>query len=80
MTKQAISVILIALLIYLIHVMRTRVSSTEGGKNYPQADTMFALMELYEANLYDIIRNHEEDDKSSSVFIHHSSLAWEYCF
>ena len=39
----------------------------EKGKSYPQADTMFALMELYEANLYDIVRNHEEDDKSSSV-------------
>ena len=41
----------------------------EKGKSYPHADTMFALMELYEANLYDIIRNHEEDDKSSSVFL-----------
>ena len=39
----------------------------EKGKSYPQADTMFALMELFEANLYDIVRNHEEDDKSSSV-------------
>lgn len=39
----------------------------EKGKSYPQADTMFAMMELYEANLYDIVRNHEEDDKSSSV-------------
>ncbi|OON85730.1 hypothetical protein BXO88_10750 [Oribacterium sp. C9] len=38
----------------------------EKGSSYPQADTMFALMELYEADLYDIIRKHEEDDLSSS--------------
>ena len=44
----------------------------ERGLSYPQADTMFALMELYEANLYDIIGNPEgvadmeEDEKSSS--------------
>jgi len=30
---------------------------------------MFALMELYEANLYDIVKDHEEDEKSSSVHI-----------
>jgi hypothetical protein len=41
----------------------------EKGKSYPQADTMFALMELYEANLYDIIKDHEEDEQSSSVHI-----------
>ena len=39
----------------------------EKGKSYPQADTMFALMELYGANLYDIIKDHEEDAQSSSV-------------
>ena len=39
----------------------------EKGESYPQADTMFALMELYGATLYDIVRNHEEDEKSSSV-------------
>lgn len=39
----------------------------ENGKSYPQVDTMFALMELYEANLYDIVGRHEEDEKSSSV-------------
>lgn len=27
----------------------------EKGKGYPQADTMFALMELYGASLFDII-------------------------
>lgn len=27
----------------------------ERGKSYPQADTLFALMELYEADLFDII-------------------------
>ena len=31
----------------------------ERGKGYPQADTMFALMELYEADLQDIICDHE---------------------
>ena len=47
----------------------------ERGSSYPQADTMFALMELYEANLYDIIGNPEgvadmeEDEKSSSSVV-----------
>ena len=27
----------------------------ESGKGYPPADTMFALMELYGADMYDII-------------------------
>ncbi len=31
----------------------------ERGKGYPQTDTMFALMELYEADLQDIISDHE---------------------
>lgn len=33
----------------------------ENGKGYPQVDTMFALMELYEANLSDIIYKYETD-------------------
>ena len=41
----------------------------EKGKSYPQTDTMFALMELYDANLYDITKEHEEDDKSSFAHI-----------
>ena len=41
----------------------------EKGKSYPQTDTMFALMELYDANLYDITKEHEEDDKSASAHI-----------
>ena len=41
----------------------------EKGKSYPQTDTMFAVMELYDANLYDITKEHEEDDKSSSAHI-----------
>ncbi len=41
----------------------------EKGKSYPQTDTMFALMELYDANLYDITKEHEEDDQSSSAHI-----------
>ena len=48
----------------------------EKGKSYPQADTMFALMELYEANLYDIIKDHEEDEQPSSAhFIGHMMAA-----
>ncbi len=31
----------------------------EEGKSYPPADTMLALMVLYEANLYDMIKEHE---------------------
>ncbi len=51
----------------------------EKGLSYPQADTMFALMELYGANLYDITREHEEDERSSSFFAknhknHHKNL------
>ena len=41
----------------------------ESGKGYPQADTMFALMELYKADLYDITREREEDERSSSVIM-----------
>lgn len=51
----------------------------EKGKSYPQADTMFALMQLYDADLYDIIdkpkkvcKERAEDDKSSALGI------WEY--
>lgn len=45
----------------------------ENGLSYPQVDTMFALMELYGANLYDIVRNFEEDEQSSS------SVLWAFC-
>lgn len=31
----------------------------ESGKNYPPADAMFALMELYGASVYDITREHD---------------------
>lgn len=31
------------------------ISKYESGKGYPQADTMFALMELYEADINDIL-------------------------
>ncbi len=41
----------------------------ERGKSYPQADTLLALMELYNANIYDIVRYHEEDEMSSSLFL-----------
>lgn len=36
----------------------------ETGKSYPQTDTMFALMELYDADLYDVIG---ESNKLSPV-------------
>ena len=39
----------------------------EKGQSYPQADTMFALMELYEASLNDIICNYEEKPKTPSL-------------
>ena len=32
----------------------------ETGKSYPQTDTMFALMELYDADLYDVIGKSNE--------------------
>ena len=41
----------------------------EKGKGYPQADTMFALMELYGAGINDIVMKHEEDEMSSSVIL-----------
>jgi len=48
----------------------------EKGKGYPPADTMFALMELYEADLYDIVCEHdnvcsiqEENQGFSSVVL-----------
>ncbi|MCR4815337.1 MAG: helix-turn-helix domain-containing protein [Lachnospiraceae bacterium] len=49
----------------------------ENGKSYPQSDTMFALMELYGATIYDIIgrpatvsRTYEEDLEGSSSVIY----------
>lgn len=41
----------------------------EKGKCYPQADTLLALMELYDADIFDITRDHKEDDKSSYFFV-----------
>jgi transcriptional regulator with XRE-family HTH domain len=38
----------------------------EKGKGYPQADTMFALMELYDADLHDIVGDYEEGQEPSS--------------
>ena len=56
----------------------------EKGKSYPQADTLFALMELYEADLYDIICGaqapcgaKEEDQRSSSCVI--EPYFWNVC-
>ncbi len=44
----------------------------ESGKSYPQADTMFALMELYHADLHDIAYSYEEEEDRES-----SSSFWE---
>lgn len=34
----------------------------ESGTGYPQADTLLALMELYEAELYDIVDDHDDEE------------------
>lgn len=44
----------------------------EAGKGYPQVDTMIALMELYEADMYDIVYGREEDREFSS------SVLWRF--
>ncbi len=41
----------------------------ETGVGYPQADTMLALMELYEAGVNEIVRANEEEHGSSSFGI-----------
>lgn len=38
----------------------------ESGNGYPQADTLLALMELYEADLHDIVDEHNDVDLCSS--------------
>ena len=40
----------------------------ERSAGYPQADTMFALMELYEADINDIVYEREEGLEPSSDF------------
>ncbi len=40
----------------------------EKGKCFPQADTMFALMELYNANIADLTWSYEAEDEKSSAF------------
>lgn len=37
----------------------------EAGVGYPQADTMLALMELYEVGVNEIVREQEEEQCSS---------------
>lgn len=41
----------------------------EYGTSYPPGDTLIALMELYNADIYDLIGDNEEDLESSSCFI-----------
>lgn len=39
----------------------------ESGNGYPQVETMFALMQLYDADINDLIISHEEgEDQASS--------------
>ena len=40
----------------------------ESGNGYPQVDTMFALMELYESDLHDIVDDPMENGKSRDIF------------
>lgn len=49
----------------------------EKGKSYPQVDSMFALMELYEADLKDIICVHEEGLEPSLFLLFRKALV---CF
>lgn len=37
----------------------------EAGAGYPQADTMLALMELYDAGVHEIVKEYEEEHCSS---------------
>lgn len=39
----------------------------EAGKSYPPADAMFALMQLYEADLYDILCGSENRPRITMV-------------
>ena len=41
----------------------------ESGKGYPQADTMLALMELYGADIKDIIHKHKENLSGFNEYI-----------
>lgn len=43
-----------------LRLSKQAVYNYESGKRYPQSDTMFALMELYEADLHDIIDEYVE--------------------
>ena len=46
----------------------------ERGSCYPQTDTMLALMELYDAELQDIIGNAKQSDESQS---HMEYVIWQ---
>ena len=55
----------------------------ESGQSYPQTDTMFALMELYEAELNDIIREPQDEkawiacmDKVEVIAVESDSSRW----
>lgn len=44
-----------------LRLSKQAVYNYESGKRYPQSDTMFALMELYEADLHETIDEHVEE-------------------
>lgn len=41
----------------------------EAGMGYPQADTMLALMELYNVGVNDIVKEYKEEQDSSFCFV-----------
>lgn len=43
-----------------LRISKQEVYNYENGNRYPQTDSMFALMELYEADLHDIIDEYVE--------------------
>lgn len=48
----------------------------EEGKSYPPADTMFALMQLYEADLYDILCGSDHRPRVTEV---RTTKEWRRC-
>lgn len=52
----------------------------ENGTNYPQADTMFALMELYDADLCDLVCEEIASRESSEKEKERSCASFEEAF
>ena len=47
----------------------------ESGAGYPQADTLLALMELYDAGVNEIVREEHEEELCSSFDIYRERCA-----